>query len=243
VAAVVDPTRHTDRFASLASDRGYSIEFVLDTHVHADHISGGRELASHVGATYCLSADAVDRGVTDGYRALDRNEVVSVGDVDIKAVPTPGHTSEIVSYLVDNEAVLTGDTLFVDSVGRTELQFGDGEAASGAALLYESLHRTLLAEPDSVTVLPGHFSVDADGTTAVTPGEPVQTTVGDVRTGLDLLTADQQTFVRQLTGSLPEKPANYETIIAINAGHESPDDEVSATELELGPNNCAATGD
>ncbi|WP_436935934.1 MBL fold metallo-hydrolase [Halovenus marina] len=243
VAAVVDPTRHVERFASLASDRGYSIEFVLDTHVHADHISGGRELAGHVGATYCLSADAADRGVTEDYRALDRNEVVSVGEVDVKAVPTPGHTSEIVSYLVDREAVLTGDTLFVDSVGRTELQFGDGEADAGAELLYESLHRTLLAEPDAVTVLPGHFSVGADGTTDVIPGEPVQTTVGAARTGLDLLTVDREAFVRRLTESLPEKPANYETIIAINAGRESPDDEETSTELELGPNNCAATSD
>ncbi len=242
-AAVVDPTRHTDRYAALASDRGYSIEYVLDTHVHADHVSGGRELADYVGATYCLGADAVDRGVAYDYRTLKRNEVLGLGDVDVKAVPTPGHTSEIVSYLVDDEAVLTGDTLFVDSVGRTELQFGAGDAATGAQLLYESLHRTLLAEPDSVTVLPGHFAVAADGTTDVTPGEPVAATVGSVRTDLDLLTADRETFVRRLTESLSEKPPNYETIIEVNAGREAPGDEETATELELGPNNCAATGD
>jgi thiosulfate/3-mercaptopyruvate sulfurtransferase len=243
VAAVVDPTRHVDRFAAAASDRGYSIEHVFDTHVHADHVSGGRELADHVGATYYLGAGAVDRDVAYDYRALERNEVVALGDHDLKAVPTPGHTSEIVSYLVDGEAVLTGDTLFVDSVGRTELQFGDGDAASGARLLYESLHRTLLAEPDAVTVLPGHFAVGADGTTDVTPGEPVTTTVGRARTGLDLLSVDREAFVRRLTDTLPEKPPNYGTIIDVNAGREAPGDEETATELELGPNNCAATGD
>ena len=243
VAAVVDPTRHVDRFAAVASDRGYSIEFVFDTHIHADHISGGRELADHVGATYCLGADAVDRGVDYDFRALARNEAVAVGGVDVKAVATPGHTSEIVSYLVDGEAVLTGDTLFVDSVGRTELQFGEGEAAAGADLLYESLHRTLLAEPDAITVLPGHFAIDADGTADVTPGEPVLTTVGTARTGLDLLTVDRETFVDRLTASLPEKPPNYGTIIDINAGRRAPGDEETRTELELGPNNCAATGD
>jgi glyoxylase-like metal-dependent hydrolase (beta-lactamase superfamily II)/rhodanese-related sulfurtransferase len=243
VAAVVDPTRHVETFAAEASDRGYSIEFVLDTHVHADHLSGGRELAEYVGATYYLGADAADRGVSYDYRPLARNEIVSVGEIDLKAVPTPGHTSEMVSYLVDGEAVLTGDTLFVDSVGRTELQFGDGDAASGAEMLYDSLHRTLLSLPDDVTVLPGHFSLAADGTTSVTLGEPVATTVGSARTGLDLLTVDRETFVERLTGSLPAKPANYETILAINAGREAPDDEESAVELELGPNNCAATGD
>jgi thiosulfate/3-mercaptopyruvate sulfurtransferase len=242
MAAVVDPTRHVERIAQAASDRDYSIEFVFDTHVHADHVSGGRELADNVGATYYLGADAADRGVAYDYRPLERNEVVAVGDYDIKAVPSPGHTSEIVSYLVDDEAVLTGDTLFVDSVGRTELQFGNSDAAAGARLLYESLHRTLLAEPESVTILPGHFSIGADGTTDVTPGEPVSTTIGQVRTELELLTVDRETFVRQLTAALPEKPPNYERIIDINAGRDAAD-ETATTELELGPNNCAATGD
>ena len=242
MAAVVDPTRHVERVAAAASDRGYSIESVFDTHVHADHVSGGRELADNVGATYYLGADAADRGVAYDYRPLERNEVVAVGDYDIKAVPSPGHTSEIVSYLVDDEAVLTGDTLFVDSVGRTELQFGNSDAAAGARLLYESLHRTLLAEPESVTILPGHFSIGADGTTDVTPGEPVSTTIGQVRTELELLTVDRETFVRQLTAALPEKPPNYERIIEINAGRDAAD-ETATTELELGPNNCAATGD
>ncbi|MEF8843748.1 MAG: rhodanese-like domain-containing protein [Haloarculaceae archaeon] len=242
MAAVVDPTRHVERVAAAASDRDYSIEFVFDTHVHADHVSGGRELADHVGATYYLGADAADRGVAYDYQPLERNEVVAVGDHDIKTVPSPGHTSEIVSYLVDDEAVLTGDTLFVDSVGRTELQFGNSDADAGARLLYESLHRTLLAEPDSVTVLPGHFSIGADGTTDVTPGEPVSTTIGQVRTELELLNVDRETFVRQLTAALPEKPPNYERIIDINVGRAAAD-EAATTELELGPNNCAATGD
>jgi len=242
LAAVIDPTRHVERVAAAASERDYSIEFVFDTHVHADHVSGGRELADHVGATYYLGADAADRGVAYDYQPLERNEVVAVGDHDIKTVPSPGHTSEIVSYLVDDEAVLTGDTLFVDSVGRTELQFGNSDADAGAKLLYESLHGTLLAEPDSVTVLPGHFSIGADGTTDVTPGEPVSTTIGQVRTELELLNVDRETFVRQLTAALPEKPPNYERIININVGRAAAD-EAATTELELGPNNCAATGD
>lgn len=243
VAAVVDPTRHVEKFAAAASTRGYSIDFVFDTHVHADHISGGRELAEYVGATYYLGAGAADRDVTYDYHPLDANEVVTVGSVDIKAIATPGHTSESMSYLVDAEAVLTGDTLFVDSVGRTELQFGDGDAAAGGELLYDSLHRTLVAEPDAITILPGHFAISPDGTTAVTRGAPVETTIGNVRTTLALLTDTRETFVRRITDPLPEKPPNYETIIDVNTGRQMLPDEEMRTELELGPNNCAATAE
>ncbi len=139
--------------------------------------------------------------------------------------------------------MLTGDTIFIDSVGRTELQFGDGDAATGAELLYDSLHRTLLAEPESVTVLPGHFTVNNDGTTPITPGEPVDATVGMLRSGLELLAADRASFVDTLTERLPEKPPNYERIIGINRGEESVEDRIEAIELELGPNRCAADVD
>ena len=239
-AAVVDATRHTEEFVAAAEALDSEIVAVFDTHVHADHISGGRELATEVSVPYYLGADATDRSVSYDYRPLGPNDAVSVGGVDIKALATPGHTSEMVSYLVGHEAVLTGDTVFVDSVGRTELQFGDGDASTGAELLFDSLHRTLLAEPDSVTVLPGHFTVNNDGTTPITPGEPVDTTVGMLRTGLELLAADRESFVEALTERLPEKPPNYERIIGINRGQESVKEELEAIELELGPNRCAA---
>ena len=240
-AAVVDASRHTDEFVAAADEHGYTITDVFDTHVHADHVSGGRKLASDVGATYHLGADARERGVEYEYDALAANDVVRVGDVEIKALSTPGHTSEIVSYLVDAEAVLTGDTLFVGSVGRTELQFGGGGAADGAHLLYQSLHRTLLAEPDSVSVLPGHFALSNEGeATDGTPGEPILASVGDLRQGQELLQVDEETFVDRLTDRLPEKPPNYETVIDVNTGRVELDDEQEATELELGPNRCAA---
>ncbi|WP_255149623.1 MBL fold metallo-hydrolase [Halorarius halobius] len=234
-AAVVDATRHTDEFRAAADERGYDIVRVLDTHVHADHISGGRKLADELDVPYHLGANATDRGVAYEYEPLDRNEVVQVGTVDVKALFTPGHTSEMVSYLVDDAAVCTADTLFVDGVGRTELQFGESDAATGAELLYESLHGTLLAEPDSVTVLPGHES-------GVLRAEPVTATVGDLRTGLSVLQRDEDAFVESLTETVPEKPPNYESVIDTNRGHETPEDE-EALQWELGPNNCAAAGD
>ncbi|MFB6096537.1 MAG: rhodanese-like domain-containing protein [Haloferacaceae archaeon] len=239
-AAVVDATRHTEEFVAAAAAGDYEITHVLDTHVHADHLSGGRALADEVGATYYLGAGAADRGVQFAYEPLERNETVRVGSVDLKALSTPGHTSEIVSYLVGSTAVLTGDTLFVDSVGRTELQFGEGEAAEGARLLYESLHRTLLAEPDAVAVLPGHFSLES---AAVDPGTPIHARLGDLRREAPLLQLDREAFVDRLTERTPAKPPNYERVIDINRGVDRPGTQQEATELELGPNRCAATDD
>ena len=242
-AAVIDATRHTAEFVAAADGLKSEIVAVFDTHVHADHISGGRRLAAELGVPYYLGDAAAERGVEADYEPLGPNEVVTVGDIDIKAISTPGHTSEMVSYLLGSEAVITGDTVFVDSVGRTELQFGDGAATTGAELLYDSLHRTLLAEPDSVTVLPGHFPLAADGTTPISHGKPVSTTIGRLRTTLELLDADRETFVERITATLPDKPPNYERVIGINSGRESAPSEQDAIELELGPNRCAAEVD
>ena len=238
-AAAVDPTRHIEQFTEAADDRGWNIERVLDTHIHADHISGGRRLADELGVPYHLGDRAAERDLGFEYEPLKRNEVVEIGRTEIKAVFTPGHTSGMASYLVDETALFTGDTVFVDSVGRTELQFGDADAASGAALLYDSLHGTVLAEPDPVTVLPGHFSVSDDGEYGVDPGSELSTTVRNLRTELPVLRRDRDSFIEYVRDTAPEKPPNYERIIAINRGQDDPE-EAEVIELELGPNRCAA---
>ncbi|AQL44794.1 rhodanese (plasmid) [Halorientalis sp. IM1011] len=240
-AVVVDATRQTDQFKVAAQNAGLSITRVLDTHVHADHISGGRALADEVGVPYHLGEAARQRGVEYDYQPLLDGEVVTVGDVEIEALHTPGHTSEMMNYLVDGELLLTGDTLFVDSVGRTELQFGEDDASRGAELLYDSLHETILDLPDATTVLPGHLTVTSDGRYENgSPGKPLEARLGDLRRDLDYLGLDRDAFVERLSEDAPEKPPNYETVIAINTGKETVDDEGEATELELGPNNCAA---
>ncbi|MDV7350006.1 rhodanese-like domain-containing protein [Halorubrum distributum] len=260
VAVAIDVSRHGDEWVEAAAEYDASIAAVLDTHVHADHLSGGRALADDLGVPYYLPAAAAERDVAYSFEPIERNETLDVGGIDLKALATPGHTDDGASYLVGDAAVLTGDTLFTDSVGRTELQFsggGDGngddgevdgaadEGAAGAARrLYDSLHGTLLAEPDGVVVCPGHFAVANDGTTGdVVPGEPVFATVGDARREIDVLDLDAADFVERITRTLPEKPPNYESVIAANRGVESPPDETAAIELELGPNRCAAEPD
>ncbi|QAU12737.1 MBL fold metallo-hydrolase [Halorubrum sp. BOL3-1] len=252
VAVAVDVSRHGDEWVDAAAERDASIAAVLDTHVHADHLSGGRALADELGVPYYLPAAAAARDVAVDFELIGRNETLDIGGVDLKALATPGHTDDGASYLIGGSAVLTGDTLFTDSVGRTELQFSAGDeegdtgggAASAARRLYDSLYGTLLAEPDRVVVCPGHFAVASDGTTGdAVPGEPVVTTVGTARRGIGVLDLDREAFVERVTRTLPEKPPNYESVIAANRGVESPPDEAAAIELELGPNRCAAEPD
>lgn len=240
-AVVVDATRQTDQFKVAAGNAGLSIDRVFDTHIHADHISGSPALAEEVDASYHLGEAARERGVAYEFDSLSDGEIIELGDVEITALHTPGHTSEMMNYLVDGELLLTGDTLFVDSVGRTELQFGEGDAARGAELLYDSLHETILDLPDDTRVLPGHLTVTSDGRYENgSAREPLTARLGDLREELDVLRLDEEAFVERLTETTPEKPPNYETVIAINTGNETVDDETEATELELGPNNCAA---
>ncbi|PGF17016.1 rhodanese [Natrinema sp. CBA1119] len=255
-ALVIDPTADTDEYAAAAEEAGLTVTGVIDTHVHADHISGGRDLADDLEVPYYLSERASERDVEREYTPLERNEVLSVGEREVKAVAAPGHTSEMINLLVDDAALLTADTLHVDSTGRTELEFRESEARSasedasggtasegegerGARMLYETLHRTILAEPESVVVLPGHVTVTADGEFEHgAPGEPIRTTIRAARTGIDLLGLEEDEFVERMADA-GEKPSNYEEIIEYNRGvAEVPPEE--RVELELGPNNCSA---
>ena len=272
-AVAVDPTTDIDEYEIAAEEAELTITGVVDTHVHADHVSGGRELADALEVPYYLGDRAADRGVDYEFTPLERNEVLAVGDLEIKALHAPGHTSEMIALLVDDAALLTADALHVDSVGRTELEFGEGgearsasetangetashEGEEGARMLYETLHRTILAEPEGVAVLPGHVTVTADGESEAqhasntssgdaarefehgAPGVPIATTVREARTGIDLLALEEDAFVERMADA-GEKPANYEVIVDLNRGREERPPEERA-ELELGPNDCSA---
>lgn len=238
---VVDPTRHTAQYIVAAMEHDVDVVHVLDTHVHADHISGGRELADRLDIPYHLGARTEERDPAIEFQPVEEGDVLTVGDVDLAVHAAPGHTFEMVNYQVGEAVVLTGDALFVDSVGRTELEFGEKGAAKGAELEYETLHDTLTELPDDVTVLPGHVTVTSDGHfDNGSPSDPVAADLGTVVDQLNLLELDREAFIEELVEDVPEKPDNYETIIEINIGHEQPETRTEATTLETGANNCSA---
>ena len=233
-AAVVDPLRQfTDRYVDDATDREASVTHAIDTHVHADHVSGVRRLAAEAGAESILSERAVARGVDDMTAVAD-GDSLRVGSVTLEAVPLPGHTTGMTGFTV-GDVLLAGDSVFLDSVARPDLEAG----ADGARDLARDLHRTLTdrlpALPDETLVAPGHYSESTPPSDDGTFTAPLVT----LRDRLPGFAMDREAFVEYICDDIPPRPANFERIIAINIGTATADDD-TAFELELGPNNCAA---
>jgi glyoxylase-like metal-dependent hydrolase (beta-lactamase superfamily II)/rhodanese-related sulfurtransferase len=239
-AAIIDPLRaFTDRYLDDADDVGVDLTYALDTHVHADHISGVRELDA-AGVEGVIPDAAVDRGITyaDDLTTAADGDTFQVGDATIEAVYTPGHTTGMTSYLVDDSLLATGDGLFVESVARPDLEDGDEGAPDAARMLHESLQERVLSLPDDTLVGGAHFSDAAEPASDGTFTAPIEQLVAE----MDALTMDEDAFVDLILSDMPPRPANYEDIIATNLGQNAVDDEEAFT-LELGPNNCAASQD
>ena len=237
-AAVVDPLRaFTDRYLEDADDFGVDLKYALDTHIHADHVSGVRELAEE-GVEGVVPEAAVDRGVTyaDEVTSAEDGDTFAVGDATIEAVYTPGHTTGMTSYLVDDSLLATGDGLFVESVARPDLEDGDEGAPDAARMLYDSLQERVLALPDDTLVGGAHFSDAAEPAADGTYTAPI----GELVAEMDALGMEEDEFVDLVLSDMPPRPANYEDIIAANLGRNAVDDDEAFT-LELGPNNCAAS--
>jgi glyoxylase-like metal-dependent hydrolase (beta-lactamase superfamily II) len=230
-ALVVDPAPAVDAYLDEARALGVAIRHVVDTHVHADHVSGARALADATGAELHVSEAALARGVV--YR--DRVDPVSDGDelalgaADVRVVALPGHTTDNVGLLVDGRALIAGDSLFADSVARPDLEVGDAGAADAAALLHATLRERVLALGDDVVLLPCHYPGGR-------LGHPVAPTLGEVRAALPLLGEERDAFVTDVLSAMPPRPANYLAIIDVNLGKAGGD----PSGLEVGANNCAA---
>ena len=239
-AAVIDPLRaFTDRYLADAEELGVELRYAIDTHVHADHISGVRALVEE-GVEGVIPKQSADRGATyaDDVTLTSDGEKFHVGDVTIETVFTPGHTTDMTSYLVDGSVLLTGDGLFVESVARPDLEEGDDGAPEAARMLYQSLQERVLTLEDDVLIGGAHFSDAAEPAADGTYTAPI----GELKAEMDALSLPEDEFVELVLADMPPRPANYETIIPTNLGqHEADDDE--AFELELGPNNCAASQD
>lgn len=239
-AAVIDPLRaFTDRYLADAEELGVELTYALDTHIHADHISGVRNLDEE-GVEGVIPAAAVDRGVTyaDELTVAADGDTFQVGDVTIETVHTPGHTTGMTSYLIDEGLLATGDGLFIESVARPDLEEGDEGAPDAARMLYESLQERVLPLPDETLIGGAHFSDAAEPA----PDGTYTASIGTLVDEMDALRMDEDDFVDLLLADMPPRPANYEDIIATNLGQNEVDDEEAFT-LELGPNNCAASQD
>ena len=214
--AVIDPRADdVDAYIAFADARKMRITQVIDTHVHADHRSGGIDLAHTVGAEYRLHY-AADADVS--FSPMRDGEEIVLGNTRVRVLHTPGHSPESVSLLVtdlkrgsDPWFVLTGDTLFVGAVGRPDLP---GRARENAVQLHRSIHEKLLTLPDDIEIYPGHFSGSLCG--AGLSGKP-SSTVAFERRWNPMLALDADAFVAAVA-DVPPKPAGMERILAANRG-------------------------
>jgi len=217
-AAVVDPRRDVDEYVAEAEARGLRIRYVIETHLHADFVSGHRELAARTGAEVVFGA----RAGAAGARAVRDGDEIRLGKVVLRFLETPGHTPESVSVVVIDSAVsplpklvLTGDTLFIGDVGRPDLAGGRGitpETMAGA--LYDSLHGKLLKLADDVLVYPAHGAGSLCGKNISTD---TWSTIGaQRRSNYALQPMGKEAFVSMVTADLPEAPAYFSMDVAIN---------------------------
>ena len=215
--AVVDARADdVDAYVAFGGAKGMAITHVIDTHVHADHRSGGADLARRTGAQYRLHESA---DVSLPFTPLRDGEEIELGNTRVRVLHTPGHSADSVCLLVtdlkrgpDPWFVLTGDTLFVGAVGRPDLP---GRARENATELHASLHEKLLTLPGDLEVFPGHFSGSLCG--AGLSGKP-SSTIAFERRWNPMLTLDREAFVAALA-DVPPKPAEMEQILALNRGH------------------------
>ena len=229
-ALVIDPSTAIERYARIAGERGWRIDHVVDTHLHADHLSGARALAASSQATLWLSAS--DPFHFDFEPLVDGATLELGGEValTVRGVAVPGHTPGSTMLALADEAIFTGDTLFVESVGRPDLA---DQAERYARHLHHSLRTHVVPRGDETTVLPAHYGASV----AVERDRLVAARLGDLRRTLAALAFDEADFVAWALAHVTDRPANYRRIVAVNAGDEVAGEE--SVTLEIGPNRCA----
>ncbi len=243
-AAVVDPRRDVDVYLEEARAQGLTIRHVLETHLHADFVSGHRELAARTGARIYFGARA---GVRFPHVPVKDGQTIAVGRVSLRILETPGHTPESISIVVSDgegsgapEAVLTGDTLFIGDVGRPDLLGAKIGAEELAGQLYDSLHGKLLTLPDSVKVYPAHGAGSLCGRNI---SSETSSTIGQQRRfNYALQPMSKEQFVALVTTDLPEAPAYFARDVQLNREGPAALEELPAPPA-LPPEGVAALRD
>jgi glyoxylase-like metal-dependent hydrolase (beta-lactamase superfamily II)/rhodanese-related sulfurtransferase len=233
-ALVIDPARYLDWYTSLAQEQQAHVTRVIDTHLHADHLSGGPGMARTFGIPYHIRLDDA-AGAQFPYQSLEDGARLALGAsvVEIIALHTPGHTPGSTSLLVNDQYLFTGDTLFVSSIGRPDL--GD-KAEEWAQLLYRTLCDRIARLSDAVLILPAHYA----GVGEMRHDGIVATTLGEARRRNPVFQSrTEEEFLEFVLAHLPAQPPVYQEIRRANLGRIVLDAE-QAIEAELGPNQCAA---
>ncbi|QHE51247.1 MBL fold metallo-hydrolase [Pontibacillus sp. HMF3514] len=232
-ALIVDPARFVDEYIEAAKEEGATITHIVDSHLHADHISGGKELADATGGAYYLMKS---EGAVFDFKPFEKHERIEFKNIELEvlAVKTPGHTPGSVSFFVNKKLLFSGDTIFVSGLGRPDL---GNKVREWANDLYNTVYNKVSEIADDVIVLPAHYA-DFDG--EMNEDGFIGDTLGNIRERNEkMFTASREDFLNDVEKSASSvKPPNFEEIVMINRGMEEVDYE-RKQELEIGPNRCA----
>lgn len=227
-AIVIDASLDPSIYISIAKTEGWDIIFVTDTHIHADYVSRSRDLTAHTEASHLMN-DAAE--ILYPFVPLVNNDFITIGEIAIKIVHTPGHTWESTSFLIENKVLFSGDTLFTDGIGRPDLKADEAESIKKASALYDSL-QLIKFYSDNLLIMPAHLSQPVE------IGQPIIfEELGTLKKTLAALTYNRETFIGIILSNLPPSPPNYITISQINkSGYIG---EFIVADLEAGANRCA----
>jgi glyoxylase-like metal-dependent hydrolase (beta-lactamase superfamily II)/rhodanese-related sulfurtransferase len=240
IAAVIDPLRDIESYLALANERNARIQYIFETHFHADFVSGHLDLAAGTGATIIYGPNTVTKYPVHIAKDL---EIFQLGDISIQVLHTPGHTLESSCYLLkdeagNNKAIFTGDTLFVGDVGRPDLSQKSNEITMNdlAGMLYESLHQKIMPLEDAVVVYPAHGAGSSCGKSL---GAETFSTIGIQKSSNYALQAEsKEAFVKAVTEGLNTPPAYFPINASINKeGYSSLDSILEKAMLPLSIND------
>jgi len=229
-AIIVDASLPIEAYQEFLLREKLTLKYVIETHIHADHLSRSRQVAEKNNVPLYLP---IPNKVNFNSEPVTGTTIFDVGAIKIEAIQTPGHTIESASYLIDDKVLLTGDTLFLNGVGRPDLKANSDEAIERSKLLYHSLEQ-LIALDENIIVLPAHTSqpVDFDHI-------PIQTTIGSIKNNVPMLQLTEEEFVKTILQRIPPTPANYLSIVEKNIKGDFSD--INPVDLEAGANRCAVS--
>lgn len=227
-AIVVDASLPIEAYQEVLNKKQLAVKHVIETHIHADHLSRSKQLTESNKATLHLP---IPNKVKFGFVPVSEGTSFHIGNISIIAIPTPGHTFESTSYLIADKVLLTGDTLFINGVGRPDLKASNDEVIQKAKLLYQSLQKIATLD-ESIIVLPSHTNqpVGFDDTV-------IQNTIGGIRKEVAMLQLSELEFIDTILQRIPPAPANYLAIEEKNIKGDFSD--INPVDLEGGANRCA----
>ena len=229
-AIVVDASLSTEVYERILQENNWKLKAIMETHIHADHLSRSKQLADHLVAPLRLP---VPNKVSFIYDRMEDGQIVHLGKISINVFATPGHTVESVCFLVNDEVLLTGDTVFTNAVGRPDLKASKEETEKRAGLLYDSL-QMIMQLNENIIVLPAHTNAPVDF-----DRKPIAATVGEIKKTVQILQLSKSDFIKAILDKLPPAPANHLAIVERNLSGDISD--VNPIDIEVGANRCAVS--